>query len=205
MNIKINRGKELFEIETFLEGDTLLHILEEFPEIALSSSCRSSVCGSCGVVVNDKEVLACEYHPKEGDEVHPMRNMEIVRDLVVKNRKWEESLHLLPTASDNSTCISCSLCYSACPVFEANPNFANPVILTRIASRFENLSEKQKAETVGNLQKNGVWDCTLCGLCTEVCPQNIDPKNDILSLRTSSVQFGYSDPNFTNMNFDFGF
>ena len=46
------------------------------------------------------------------------------------------------------------------------------------------------------IQQNGIWDCTLCGECTAVCPQNIDPKMDIMNLRSKSAKYGYMDPNF---------
>ncbi|MDD2639902.1 MAG: succinate dehydrogenase, partial [Arcobacteraceae bacterium] len=50
------------------------------------------------------------------------------------------------------------------------------------------------------------WDCTLCGNCTMVCPQFIDPKTDILNLRTKSYQNGYTDPNLSmNTGFDASF
>jgi len=39
-----------------------------------------------------------------------------------------------------------------------------------------------------------------------VCPQFIDPKTDILNLRTKSYQNGYTDPNLSmNTGFDAGF
>jgi fumarate reductase iron-sulfur subunit len=39
-----------------------------------------------------------------------------------------------------------------------------------------------------------------------VCPQFIDPKTDILNLRTKSYQNGYTDPNLSMSNgFDTGF
>ncbi len=55
-----------------------------------------------------------------------------------------------------------------------------------------------------------MWDCTLCGNCTLVCPQFIDPKTDIMNLRMKSVQNGYEDKSlqafggFDN-SFDTGF
>jgi len=48
--------------------------------------------------------------------------------------------------------------------------------------------------------------CTLCGQCTAVCPEGIDPKSDILMLRTKSTQMGHTDPNmgaFGSFGLDF--
>jgi fumarate reductase iron-sulfur subunit len=62
-------------------------------------------------------------------------------------------------------------------------------------------------EIIDAIQSNGVWDCTLCGECTAVCPKGIDPKMDITMLRGESVKHGYSDPSFATQSFgtpDFG-
>jgi fumarate reductase iron-sulfur subunit len=48
---------------------------------------------------------------------------------------------------------------------------------------------------IAAIQTNGIWDCTLCGECVPVCPQNIAPKQDITMLRMKSAMMGYQDPN----------
>jgi len=100
-------------------------------------------------------------------------------------------------------CILCSSCYSACPVYAVNPDFIGPFALTRAFRYINDPREDNKKSTIDNIQSNGVWDCTLCGECTTVCPQGIDPKMDITYLRGTSVEFGYSDPNFALMSFGF--
>ena len=54
---------------------------------------------------------------------------------------------------------------------------------------------------IDSIQSNGIWDCTLCSACTIVCPQNIDPKADIMQLQNISVQNGYTNPNIQTMDF----
>jgi len=102
-----------------------------------------------------------------------------------------------------SDCILCDSCYSACPVLEVNPNFIGPFALTRTYRYTSDPREGEIKPIIDNIQTNGIWDCTLCGECTAVCPQGIDPKMDITMLRSQSVQFGYSDPNFMSMDFGF--
>jgi fumarate reductase iron-sulfur subunit len=124
-----------------------------------------------------------------------------------------------------SDCILCDSCYSACPVLELNGDFLGPFALTR-AWRYLNdprygESPERRAESeesgevslhqhpvlLERLQKNGIWDCTLCGECTAVCPQGIDPKGDIMQLRGESLKAGYNDPTFAAQSFgtpDFG-
>ncbi|RUM65717.1 MAG: succinate dehydrogenase, partial [Sulfurospirillum sp.] len=75
--------------------------------------------------------------------------------------------------------------------------------LTR-AYRYVSDTRLEDSKTIiDKVQTKGVWDCTLCGECTAVCPQGIDPKNDILMLRAKSVQAGYSDPTFSSGGDDF--
>jgi len=122
-----------------------------------------------------------------------------------------------------SDCILCDSCYSVCPVLAVNPDFLGPFALTR-ALRYiedprleteESLSDSNQNHSsftihhslLDSVQKNGIWDCTLCGECTAVCPQHIDPKADIQTLRSESVKAGYSDPSFAAQSFggpDFG-
>ncbi len=66
---------------------------------------------------------------------------------------------------------------------------------------FLDVREDDKRGKIDSIQQNGVWDCTLCGACSEACPQNIDIKSDILMLRSESSRFGYFDPNFNLMSF----
>ncbi len=171
--------------------------------------------------VNDKEVLACGYRVQEGDVIRPLEKMEIIKDLVVNHEKAEETLRrvkgwfaepstiMIQDKEDEkriekqTDCILCSSCFSSCPVLEVDENFLGPFALTR-AYRYTNDSRANGAkEIVDAVQEKGVWDCTLCGECTAVCPQGIDPKNDIMMLRMKSVQQGYSDPTFSSGGDDF--
>lgn len=211
------------------DGATLLEALtsikcEKDATLTFRSGCRSSVCGSCAVRVNGKEVLACAYKVKDGDLVEPRRFAAVVKDLVVEESASFETLKragawLAKPKEDavvepedekrterQSDCILCSSCYSACPVLETNPAFLGPFTLTRQWRYVADPREDSLKEKIDAIQKDGVWDCTLCGECTLVCPQGIDPKGDILMLRTKSAQFGYSDPNmgsFGSFGLDF--
>ena len=65
MKIKIQR-ETLVEYEVDLEDITLLSALNEIKTnqdstLTYASGCRSSVCGSCSMRVNGREVLACGY------------------------------------------------------------------------------------------------------------------------------------------------
>ena len=88
-----------------------------------------------------------------------------------------------------------------------NEKFLGPYALTKSYRYIEDKKEASPISKINAIQTDGVWDCTLCGNCTMVCPQGIDPKNDILMLRNISAMNGFSDPNASlqNFGFDFGF
>ncbi len=208
------------------EGLTLLEALQSIKTtqdatLTFNHGCRSEVCGSCAMRVNDKEVLACGYRVKEGDVITPLSKMTIVKDLVVDHATAQETLRRVKgwfaekssimiqdkeqekAIEKQSDCILCASCFSACPVLEVDSAFLGPFALTR-AYRYTNDSRADgRSEIVDAVQEKGVWDCTLCGECTAVCPQGIDPKMDIMMLRTKSVQQGYSDPSFASGGDDF--
>ncbi len=227
MQLTIQRDKEQ---ETFTlsatKVTTLLAALYEIkskldPTLTFDAGCRSGICGSCAVLVNGKEQLACSYPWQEGDHIEPLRYHPVLRDLKVDKTKAHETLtkiHIpksgLFSSPDpkkverQSSCILCDSCYSACPVLEVNPDFLGPFALTK-AWRYTTDSGHPQgdAPTLEAIQKNGIWDCTLCGECTIACPQGIDPKTDIMMLRGESGKAGFSDPNFASQSFgspDFG-
>ena len=230
MKVTIKREYDFIEYDVDMQDATLLELLntiktEQDSTLAYSSGCRSSVCGSCAVRVNDKEVLACSYKVQEGDKIEPLKNMLVLRDLVVD---MEKALETKPRAKTwlqsynseakldhedeqinalQSDCILCASCYSACPVYAVNPEFLGPFALTGVWKYVSDKREAESKEKIDTIQANGVWDCTLCNECTVVCPQGISSKADIEKLRVKSSQQGYMNPNFGSFGggFDSGF
>ncbi len=191
--------------------------------LAFSHECRSSVCGSCAVRVNGREELACAYKPKEGDLIEPLRNMPLLRDLVVDMERaltcnarakayGVESGAFVPVTPANvknnalqSDCILCGSCYSACPVYSVNAEFLGPFALTRVWRYVSDVREGDVKGKIEAVQSSGVWDCTLCNECVPVCPSGIAPKQDIVMLRNKSGMMGFMDPNmFGGGGFGFG-
>jgi len=224
MNIRVSRDGD-FRDYNISDGLTLLQSFYEIKSeidnsLGFKGGCRSGICGICAVRVNGKEELACGYRPKDGDEVTPLNYHKVIKDLIVdksdaketlksslawlhKYNKVDISIEEEKLTELQSDCILCNSCYSACPVLAVNPDFLAPFALTRAYRYINDKREMDIKSTVDAIQKNGVWDCTLCGECTAVCPQGIDPKMDITNLRAISSQFGYSDPNFVAMSFGF--
>ena len=219
MKITIKRDDDFVAYEVDAPNATLLELLnkvklEQDNTLSFSSGCRSSVCGSCSMRVNEVEVLACAYKVQDGDKIEPLKNMKVIRDLVVnmdkaykfnaKSKAWlselnkealitHETQHINEIQSD---CILCGSCYSACPVYAVNEEFLGPFSLTRVWKYVSDQRENEPKEKIDTIQTNGVWDCTLCDGCTVVCPQGISSKADIEKLRVKSTIAGHSDPSF---------
>lgn len=211
------------------ERDTTLNILENIKEnqdntLAYRCGCKSGICGSCAITINGIERLACKSKVSEGDEIAPLKNSKLIKDLIVDikheklllkkaNTYLEANSNLQISKSDEklidiqSNCILCQSCYSSCPVIEVNKDFLGPYVLTRSLRYINDKKEKNINNKLNSIQDNGIWDCTLCGNCTFVCPQGIDPKTDIMNLRMKSVQNGFEDKtlqeNFFSNEFDF--
>lgn len=225
MTIHIRRSQtntlQAYTIDT--KETILLNILstlkaKQDATLTFSAGCRASVCGTCAVRVNGKETLACEHKVQEGDTIEPLQYHPVLRDLKVNKRQAHDTLSQSQTwiqtfintplnpkdahkSEKQTDCILCDACYSACPVYAVNPDFLGPFSLTRIYRYSIDKRESKSKQLLDNVQTNGIWDCTLCGECTAVCPKGIDPKMDITMLRSSSIQAGYSDPSFTNQSF----
>lgn len=200
---------------------------QEDNSLSFRCGCRSGICGSCAVRVNGTEKLACKTVLKEADIIEPLKNSKVIRDLVVDLnheakflKKTKAYIHDFKentiTQEDEkkihrqSNCILCQSCFSSCPVYEVNSDFLGPYALTRALRYVDDKKQNDVHKTLEAIQYNGVWDCTLCGNCTMVCPQFIDPKTDIMNLRMKSVQEGFEDPTIQDFatvgnEFDMGF
>lgn len=230
MKIKIIRfNSELatpnFASEYTINKSNLLQSLIEIKtkndnSLAFRCGCKSGVCGSCAVRVNGVEKLACKTIINENDLIEPIKNSPIIKDLVVDvshetfliakmglsidtdndiNKVAQEDVKKIDLQSN---CILCNSCYSSCPVYELNKEFLGPFALTRAIRYVNDKKLVNKATILDSIQTNGIWDCTLCSACTLVCPQNIDPKADIMQLQNISVQNGYSNPYTQNLDFN---
>ncbi|RLA80383.1 MAG: succinate dehydrogenase [Epsilonproteobacteria bacterium] len=193
--------------------------------LAYRSGCKSGICGSCAVLVNGTEKLSCKTVIVENDTVEPLRNSNIIKDLVVdisvQNKLLKKANAQLQSFQQDtilendvqiidkeSNCILCNSCYSSCPVYEVNKEFIGPFALVRAYRYIDDKKEINKKNIIDHIQDNGVFSCTLCGNCNMVCPSLIDIKGDIMKLQNKSVQHGHQNPNMMsgfNDSLDFGF
>ena len=190
--------------------------------LALRCSCRSAICGSCAMRINGRAALACNTKMADALRrgngsivVGPPGNMEVVKDLVAdftpfwdKVRAvepWlqpagpppeeeyvasnEDMLHL----ADVMGCIMCGACVSDCTVLEVDENFLGPAALAKAYRFVADPRDAADASRLGELNEyGGVWDCTRCLQCVEVCPKGVDPMGRIMALRDRAMEAGYT-------------
>ena len=103
----------------------------------------------------------------------------------------ESMLHL----SGVTACIMCGACVSDCTVLEVDPTFMGPAALAK-AYRFtadprdgdENGLSEDRLKMLS--EASGMWDCTRCFECVQVCPKGVAPMDRIMALRDQAMGAG---------------
>ena len=187
--------------------------------LSLRCSCRSAICGSCAMRINGRARLACKTTIRslvnEGEEivVEPAGNLPVIKDLVVDMgpfwnkvravKPWlqptgpvPEREYLVPNQAmaelgEVMNCIMCGACVSDCTVLEVDKSFLGPAALAK-AWRF--VGDPRDASDLARLRQysepSGIWDCTRCNMCVEVCPKDVKPMDQILKLRAEATHSG---------------
>jgi succinate dehydrogenase/fumarate reductase iron-sulfur protein len=170
------------------------YIHEEIRPVSFDYCCRAACCGTCSLQVDGKPVLACVTAVLPGDVlIEPLRSFRVIKDLIVDRteienrlygtRPWfsrakpmTEPLAMPPEAYVRTAvlqlCKDCLCCQSICPVLKTKgfSVFAGPSILTKIAMRYFDTREDFADERLKIAVLEGLFECTLCGLCDDVCP-----------------------------------
>ena len=200
----------------------VLDIVKDTVDGTLSyrKSCRMMICGSCGMRMDGRAVLACKERMKPiVDRGHvpvisAMGNMPVLKDLVVdmnpfwtkvKNMKpWVEtgyrdvpereflvSPEEMAPIQKEALCIMCGCCVSECNSMESDPEFFGPAAL---AKGFRFVGDPRDQVAVERLERyndeHGIWDCTRCYFCNERCPKGVDPRDAIAKLGAESIRLG---------------
>lgn len=181
--------------------DVLLRIQkEQDPSIAFRFACRVNMCGSCGMVINGREGLACKTNVCDlpaGQDItlRPLNHFPIVKDLVVDMgpffAKYEEALPFFepiekraepyvikPDDKDRvdigmaTDCIACGCCVSSCTMVDNHEGYCGPAALNRA---FTLLADKRDALFEARLTRtlDSCYNCRTEFNCTEVCPKSI--------------------------------
>jgi len=177
--------------------DALISIAEnEAPDLAFRWFCGSKMCGTCAVRMNGREVLACWEAVEPEMTIEPLRNLPVVRDLVVDRAPFDRKVEALEPwlerpapypgfpeplthttmkgASKALDCIGCMCCYSACPVIGLGDltDFAGPAPLVQLGQTALD-PRNDPGKVARSLARTGIFNCVSCYKCEEVCPAAI--------------------------------
>jgi succinate dehydrogenase / fumarate reductase iron-sulfur subunit len=174
--------------------------------LALRHSCFHASCGTCGVQVNGREVLACVTQVADLGAtitVEPLANLPVLTDLVVDVREFyarfpddvpsirasEQLPGAVPPDGIDAferfeDCIECGLCLSACPVSATSDGYVGPAALAAA----QRLLEEPRGIDPGRIldwadDPVGAWRCHAAFECTAACPSGVFPAERIMALR----------------------
>lgn len=200
--------------------DALIKVREEIDgTLAMRCSCRSAVCGSCAFRVNGHAKLGCKTALSKlapnGEEVcvEPMGNMKVVKDLVTDMEMfWDKIRQVNPWIETDGeppereyqvphskmvelqqpmNCIMCGACVSDCTVLEETSKFLAPAALAKAYRVVGDPRHAKTREWLTDLsEEGGIWDCTRCLECVQVCPKDVAPMDLIIKLRELAIDAG---------------
>ena len=186
--------------------------------LAYRKSCRMMICGSCGMRMDGRAVLACKERMKPiADAGHvpvisAMGNMPVLKDLVVDMdpfwnkirsvKPWLDPGYDEPAEKERvvsqqkmnvihkeALCIMCGCCVSECNSMESDPEFMGPAALAKGFRFVGDARDQAEVERLNTMnEEHGVWDCTRCYFCNERCPKGVDPRDAIARLGAESIR-----------------
>ena len=159
------RELKRYEVEA-PEWATLLDVLDIVKDrhdgsLAYRKSCRMMICGSCGMRMDGRAVLACKERmlplAQAGLEpvISPMGNLPVIKDLVVDMGPFWQKMHAVKPWLDagfsapeddkefrvsqaemnvihkEALCVNCGCCVSECNSMESDPEFLGPAALAK--------------------------------------------------------------------------
>src|SRR2546423_11413978 len=174
---------------------------------AICGSCGVRINGKPGLACNTHlEHVAGE--DGESITVEPMGNMPVLKDLIVDMDAvhWKKIQRVTPwllpegeppereyivpheamvDVTQSMACIQCGACVSDCLSMEVAPDFVGPAALAKAYRFVGDPRDGATEERLRDLAEDphGIYDCTHCFACIEVCPKDVAPMSQIMRLR----------------------
>jgi succinate dehydrogenase / fumarate reductase iron-sulfur subunit len=189
---------------------------------AICGSCGVRINGKSALACNTKLSDAAAKSPRDGAVVvEPMGNMPVLKDLIVDMDAvhWKKVQRIVPwllpegeppereylvppeamiDVTQSMACIHCGVCVSACLSLEVDPDFIGPAALAKAYRFVGDPRDSQTEDRLRDLAEDphGIYDCTHCFACVEVCPKDVAPMDQIMRLRRrASSDFDIKDQN----------
>src|SRR5215216_1533987 len=191
---------------------------------AICGSCGVKINGKSRLACNTKiGDAASEAASKNSGEivVEPMANYPVLKDLIVDMDAvhWKKVQRVVPwllpdgpppereyivppesmiDITQSMACIHCGACVGACLSLEIDPMFVGPAALAKAYRFVGDPRDGATEERLRDLAEDphGIYDCTHCFQCVEVCPKEVAPMSQIMRLRRRATQdYGIKDRN----------
>ncbi|MCX6023524.1 MAG: succinate dehydrogenase iron-sulfur subunit [Chloroflexi bacterium] len=185
---------------------------------AICGSCSMRINGQATLACKLQVAKAIEKTGTNEITFEPMGNLPVMKDLVVdmtpfwtKVKAVEPWMQVGPIEPEREylvsnedmlhqaemmNCVMCGACVSDCTVLAVDANFLGPAALAK-AYRF--VADPRDANTQTRLEHlsdyGGVWDCTHCFMCVEVCPKGVAPMERIMATRELAMAAGVHNNN----------
>jgi succinate dehydrogenase / fumarate reductase, iron-sulfur subunit len=176
-------------------------------------ACKESVASELNHWQHVQNSLQPQPHASESNNlpvftIAPLGNFPVIKDLVVDmDRFWTHLQAVEPYAKTSTAsipkteflqppsararldavanCILCGACYSDCNAREVNPDFVGPHAL---AKAYRWIADSRDQDTPSRLDavnndQSGVWGCTRCLNCNQVCPMEVQPLDRITDVK----------------------
>jgi succinate dehydrogenase / fumarate reductase, iron-sulfur subunit len=180
---------------------------------AICGSCSMRVDGRARLACRAKVIALTGGNESHEITVEPMGNMPVIKDLVTDmelfwSKVREVDPYIQPAGpppdgeyrvpneamidlTHTMNCIMCGACVSDCTVLEIDKNFIAPAALAKAYRVVADPRDDKTHDRLVELSEyGGVWDCTRCNMCVEVCPKGVAPMNRILQLREMAIEHG---------------
>lgn len=181
--------------------DVLIRIQkEQDATLAFRYACRVNMCGSCAMVINGREGLACKTNVSDFPDsrrltIRPLNHFPVIKDLVVDMdpffKNYEECLPFFepkeiaeepaiirPDSPERQAiglateCIACGCCVSSCTMANYHEGYAGPAPLNRAFTLLKDSRDGLFTERMDRVLKS-CYNCRTEFNCTEVCPKEI--------------------------------
>jgi succinate dehydrogenase / fumarate reductase iron-sulfur subunit len=196
--------------------DVLLRIQrEQDPSISFRFACRVNMCGSCGMVINGREALACKTNvsdlPRNREiTVRPLNHFPVIKDLVVDLgpffEKFEEALSyfepkesaselavIRPDSKERQAiglateCIACGCCVSSCTMVNYHDSYTGPAALNRAFTLLMDSRDALYPQRMNQILAS-CYNCRTEFNCTDVCPKKISSTRAIKHIQRLALK-----------------
>ena len=179
-------------------------VADHDPTLSFRSSCRVGMCGTCAIVIDGREGLACQTSAvdfKSTITLEPLRNLPVIKDLVTDAAPFFDKYRAIRPAGQAGEeasivetmalgdCITCGICLSACTMATVNRAYVGPAALFR-ALRLVDESDPSDADERlrGLADTNGIYGCRGHLDCLQACPKDLPLPQVIHQLKRMSAR-----------------